>query len=195
MKYPRRFVTYTIGFLALSNFSIAHPNHSSTPSSKIAKGHIVGDTMLIINTPGPKELPPRPCRRWVRIGETIQRMDSGWLRGVLTPKLRESVLGRRMARAHKANSGSSAAKSTPAGPSTPRMADATFLMEPSSTPYTPHGVSVADPGPPTATLKVIKATRLIEPRVLASPGFGAQLDRRSGCRQDIKVPKDFQWPH
>ena len=30
--------------------------------------------------------------------------------------------------------------------------------------------------------------------VLASPGFGAQLDRRSGCRQDIKVPKIFSGP-
>ena len=58
MKYPRRFVTYTTGFLALSNLAIANPNKQSIPSSKIASGHIIGDSILVINTPGPKELPP-----------------------------------------------------------------------------------------------------------------------------------------
>ncbi|MGB1130085.1 MAG: formylglycine-generating enzyme family protein [Haloferula sp.] len=38
--------------------AVAHPHHPSIPLSKIAKGHLVGDTMHIINTPGSKELPP-----------------------------------------------------------------------------------------------------------------------------------------
>jgi len=36
-----------------------HSNHKqSIPLSKIASGHIVGDSVFVVNTPGPKELPP-----------------------------------------------------------------------------------------------------------------------------------------
>ena len=36
-----------------------HSNHKqSIPLSKIASGHIVGESVFVVNTPGPKELPP-----------------------------------------------------------------------------------------------------------------------------------------
>ena len=36
-----------------------HSNHKqSIPLAKIASGHIVGDSVFVVNTPGPKELPP-----------------------------------------------------------------------------------------------------------------------------------------
>ena len=36
-----------------------HSNHKqSIPLPKIARGHIIGDNVFVVNTPGPKELPP-----------------------------------------------------------------------------------------------------------------------------------------
>ena len=53
------------------SFASAHSHHPATeviadqshhkqsiPLSKIASGHIVGETVFVVNTPGPKELSP-----------------------------------------------------------------------------------------------------------------------------------------
>ena len=54
-----------------------HSNHKqSIPLPKIARGHIIGDNVFVVNTPGPKELPRRPYLLWGQIGQTIRLTDS-----------------------------------------------------------------------------------------------------------------------
>ena len=70
IKLLASYIQISLCTLACS-FASAHSHHTATeviadqsnhkqsiPLSKIARGHIIGDSVFVVNTPGPKELPP-----------------------------------------------------------------------------------------------------------------------------------------